>query len=91
MITIISEFDMPGVKVFIKRIPTIDNRVLDVFGKKKDIKEFLDKIIKSNPKVLLNKVTDTRFEDENFTDYNLRFADINAIIEEELKIFNILK
>lgn len=91
MITIISEFDMPGVKVFIKRIPTIDNRVLDVFGKKKDIKEFLDKIIKSNPKVLLNKVTDTRFEDENFTDYNLKFADINAIIEEELKIFNILK
>ena len=91
MITIISENEIPGVKIFIKRIPTIENRILDIFGKKEDIKMLLDHIMENGKKVLLNSVSDTEYENENFTDYNLRFADIKSIIDEELDIFNIIK
>ena len=41
--------------------------------------------------VLLNQVTDIKFEEENFNDYNLRFADLNSIIEEEKEMFELLK
>jgi len=91
MITTISENDIPGVKVFIKRIPTLENRVLDIFGKRDDIKNFLDQIMAYGKNVLLNTITNTDYEDENFTNYNLRFADINGIIEEEVEIFNLIK
>lgn len=91
MITTISESEIPEVKIFIKRIPTIENRILDIFGKKEDIKELLDKIMEYGKKVLLNSVSNAEYEDENFTDYNLRFADIKGIIDEELDIFNLIK
>jgi len=91
MITTISENDIPGVKVFIKRIPTLENRVLDIFGKRDDIKNFLDQIMAYGKNVLLNTITNTDYEDENFTNYNLRFADINGIIEEEVEKFNLIK
>ena len=42
-------------------------------------------------KVLLNSVSNAEYEDENFTDYNLRFADIKGIIDEKLDIFNLIK
>ena len=91
MITTISEHGLPGIKVFVKRIPTIENRVLDIFGKSKDIRTFLNKIMEYDAKVLLNQVTDLNFEDENFNEYNLRFADLNSIIEEEKEMFKLLK
>lgn len=91
MVTTISESEIPDVKIFIKRIPTIENRVLDIFGKKEDIKELLDKIMGYGKNVLLNSVSNAEYEDENFTDYNLRFADIKGIIDEELDIFNLIR
>lgn len=91
MITTISEYDLPGIKVFIKRIPTIENRVLDIFGKSEDIKEFLNKIMEYNDNVLLDQVTDLKFEEEDFNDYNLRFADLHGIIDEEKEMFQLLK
>jgi len=90
MITTISEYDIPGVKVFVKRIPTFENRILDIFGKKEDIKKFLDNIMEYGQNVLLNSVTNIDYEEENFTEHNLRFADLNGIIEEELEIYNLL-
>ena len=91
MITTISEHGLPGIKVFVKRIPTIENRVLDIFGKSKDIRTFLNKIMEYDSSVLLNQVTDLNFEDENFNEYNLRFADLNSIIEEEKEMFKLSK
>ena len=91
MITTISEYELQGIKIFVKRIPTIENRVLDIFGKSDDIKEFLNKIMEYDNNVLLNKVTDLKYEEENFNDYNLRFADLYGIIEEEKEMFNLLK
>lgn len=91
MITVISEFGMPGVKIFVKRIPTIENRVLDVFGKSENIRKFLNKITEYDSNILLDQVTNFNFEDENFNDYNLRFADLNSIVEEEKYMFKLLK
>ena len=90
MITTISEDDIPGVKIFIKRIPNIQNRVLDIFGPKEDIKKFIDQIMQYGDNVLLNYVTNVQYEDENFTNYNLRFADLKGIIEEELELFKLM-
>lgn len=91
MITVISEFGMPGDKIFVKRIPTIENRVLDVFGKSENIRKFLNKITEYDSNILLDQVTNFNFEDENFNDYNLRFADLNSIVEEEKYMFKLLK
>ena len=41
--------------------------------------------------VLNEVVSNSDYEDENFTDYNLRFADIEVAIQEELEIYNLLK
>lgn len=89
-VTTISEGDL-NIKIFIKRIPTIDNYILDVFGKKENIKNFLNRIMLNNKNVLLDSITNPEYEDENFTKYNLRFANLNSIIDEELEIFHLLK
>lgn len=90
MITTISENDIPGVKIFIKRIPSIENRIMDIFGKKEDIKKFIDNVMKYGNNILLNCISNSEYEDENFTPYNLRFANLKGIIEEELKIYELM-
>lgn len=65
---------------------------MDVYGKKDDIRKFIDNLISSlNRNVLNEVVSNSDYEDENFTDYNLRFADIEVAIQEELEIYNLLK
>ena len=65
---------------------------MDVYGKKDDIKKFIENLISSlNRNVLNEVVSNSDYEDENFTDYNLRFADIEVAIQEELEIYNLLK
>lgn len=92
MITIISERQIPNINIYIKKLPNIENRIMDVYGKKDDIKKFLEKLIGSlNRNVLNEVVSNSDYEDENFTDYNLRFADIEVAIQEELEIYNLLK
>ena len=62
------------------------------FRIKEDIKKFIEKLISSlNRNVLNEVVSNSDYEDENFTDYNLRFADIEVVIQEKLEIYNLLK
>lgn len=92
MITIISERQIPNINIYIKKLPNIENRIMDVYGKREDIKKFIEKLISSlNRNVLNEVVSNSDYEDENFTDYNLRFADIEVEIQEELEIYNLLK
>lgn len=92
MITIISERQIPNINIYIKKLPNIENRIMDVYGKREDIKKFIEKLISSlNRNVLNEVVSNSDYEDENFTDYNLRFADIEVAIQEELEIYNLLK
>lgn len=91
MITIISEDVLDGVNIYIKRLPKIDNRVMNIYGKKEDIKILLDKLIADNKNALLNLITDNELEAQNFSNYNLKFADIQSIIEEETSIYELTK
>lgn len=62
------------------------------FRIKEDIKEFIEKLISGlNRNVLNEVVSNSDYEDENFTDYNLKFADIEIVILEKLEIYNLLK
>lgn len=91
MITMVSEKQIPGVNLYVKKIPNIENRIMDIYGEKENIQNFVRQLstaIKRNP---LNEViSNSDYEDENFTNYNLRFADANIAIEEELEIYQLL-
>lgn len=92
MITIISERQIPNINIYIKKLPNIENRIMDVYGKRENIKKFIEKLISSLDRNVLNEVvSNSDYEDENFTDYNIRFADIEVAIQEELEIYNLLK
>ena len=91
MITIISERQLPNINIYIKKLPNIENRIMDVYGKEDAIRDFINNLINSlNRNVLNEVVSNSNYEDVNFTDYNLRFADIETAIQEELDIYNLL-
>ncbi len=91
MITTISERQIPGLNIYIKKLPNIESRIMDIYGKKEDIKEFINNLINSlNRNVFNETVSNTNYEDENFTDYNLRFADLDVAIQEELAIYDLM-
>ena len=90
-VTIISENILPGVNIYIKRLPKTDNRIISIYGKSEYIKELLEKIIEINKSTLLSSINDNNLSEQNFSDYNLRFADINSIIEEELNMYDLTK
>lgn len=91
MVTIISENVIPGVNIYIKRLPNIENRIMDVFGKKENIQEFINKLINDNNRSLLNTINNEKLSEQNFSKYNLRFADLSGIIEEEVNIYYLTK
>lgn len=91
MVTIISEGILPGVNIYIKKIPNTQNRVMDIYGKKEKIKELIDNIISINNRTLLNIVNDKDLSEQNFSKYNLRFADLNSVIDEELGMYTLTK
>lgn len=91
MVTIISENVLPDINIYIKKIPNTENRVMDIFGKKEKIQELINNILAINSKTLLNIVNDRELESQNFSNYNLRFADLNSIIEEEVSIYKLTK
>lgn len=91
MITMISEKQLPGINIYIKKLPTIENRIMDVYGKKENIQKFINDLAHSLSRNVLNEVvSNSDYEDENFTDYNLRFADLDAAINEELATYELL-
>lgn len=91
MITMVSEKQVPGINIYIKKIPNLENRIMDIYGDKENIRDFVHNLsiaIKRNP--LNEVVSNVDYEDENFTKFNLRFADTNIAIEEELEIYRLL-
>lgn len=86
---IISENELEGVNVYIKRMPNIENHIMDVYGKKDAILNFIKRITKVSDKTMLSMISNIQLEEDDY-DYNLSFADENAAIEEELAIFKLL-
>ena len=91
MITFISEDEIPGVNVYIKRIPNRQNYVMDVYGKKEFIHKFIEKLTNQKVLALLSFVNNIKLEDDNYSDYNLRFSDLDLVIKEELDNFKEMK
>lgn len=92
MITMISERRIPGINIYIKKLPNIESRIMDVFGKKEKIHEFINNIMTNLSRNVFNEsISNMAYEDENFDGYNLRFADLEAAINEELSIYEIMK
>ncbi len=91
MITFISEDELNGMNLYLKRIPGRQNYVLDIYGQKKNIKALVNKLTKQKQLALLNVVNNIDLEDDNYSNYNLRFCDLNLAIQEELDNFKKLK
>ena len=91
MVTIISEGVIPGLNIYIKRVPNIENRVMDVFGKGENIRNLINTIVEYNSRALLNVINDKELSEQNFSQYNLRFADLNGVIEEEMNMYALTK
>ena len=91
MITFISEDEITGVNVYIKRIPNRQNYVMDVYGKKEYIHKFIEKLTKQKVLALLSFVNNIKLEDDNYSDYNLCFSDLDLVINEELDNFKEMK
>ena len=91
MITFISEDEIPGVNVYIKRIPNRQNYIMDVYGKKEYIHKFIDELTKQKVLALLSLVNNIILEDDNYSDYNLCFSDLDLVIKEELDNFKQMK
>ena len=77
--------------LYLKRIPGRQNYVLDIYGQKKNIKALVNKLTKQKQLALLNVVNNINLEDDNYSNYNLRFCDLNLAIQEELDNFKKLK
>lgn len=90
MITFISEGELDGVNVYIKRIPNIENHIMDVYGKKESILKYINRITTVSDKTMLSMISNIQLEDEDLFDTNLSFADQNAAIEEEIAIYELL-
>ena len=90
MITFISEYEIDGVNIYIKRIPNIENHIMDVYGKKEKILEFIRNITNILDKSMLNMISSIQLENEDLFNTNLSFADEQTAIDEELSIFNLM-
>ena len=91
MITFISENEITGVNVYIKRIPNRQNYVMDVYGKRELIHKLIEKKKKKKTLALLSLVNNIKLEDDNYSDYNLRFSDLDLVINDELDNFKKMK
>lgn len=48
-------------------------------------------IVECNNRTLLNIINDRELSEQNFSQYNLRFADLNSVIEEEMDMYTLTK
>lgn len=90
MITFISEGELDEVNVYIKRIPNVENHIMDVYGKKEKILKFINSITTVSDKTMLSMISNIQLEDEDMFDTNLSFADKKTAIDEELAIYELL-
>ena len=91
MVTFISEEDLLNVNVYIKRIPNRQNYVMDVYGKREYIHKLIEELTNQKFLALLNFVNNIKLEDDNYSDYNLCFSDIDLVVNEEIENFRELK
>lgn len=91
MITFISENEISNINIYIKRIPNRQNYVMDVYGKKEFIHAFINELTKQKTLALLSFVNNIKLEDDNYSDYNLRFSNLDLVIHEELNNFKEMK
>lgn len=91
MITFISEDEVTGVNIYIKRIPNRQNYIMDVYGKKEYIHKFIEKLTKQKVLALLSFVNNIKLEDDNYSNYNLCFSNLDLVIKEELDNFKEMK
>lgn len=92
MVTLISERQIPGLNIYIKKIPNVQSRIMDVFGNKEAIKNFINDISNCLNRNVLNEIiSNSDYENENFATYNLRFADLDSAVKEELEIYELLR
>lgn len=89
-IAFISEGELDGVSVYVKRVPNVENHIMDVYGKKEKILKFINSITTISDKTVLNMISNIQLEDEDLFDSNLSFGDKNTAIEEELMIYKLL-
>ena len=91
MITYISEGSLDCLNIYLKKIPNQDNYVLDIYGKKQLINDFVDKLANQKQLAILNFVTDIKLEKEEYSKDNLHFSNIDLTIKEELDNYLKLK
>ena len=87
MITYISEGDIDEISVYLKRIPNIENWVLDVYGKSENIRMFINELANQKEFALLNFVNNIQLEEGDYSEFNLRFSDLDLAVNEELDYF----
>ena len=91
MVTTISEDILDGISIYIKKVPNASRRIINIFGKSDKIREVMDRIMQVNSSALFNTVNDTKLSEQDFSEYNLRFADQSSTISEEVAIFRLTK
>jgi len=55
--TTISEGIIQGLNIYIKRIPNIENRVIDIFGKSENIRNLINMIVECNNRTLFRPLS----------------------------------
>jgi GTP cyclohydrolase II len=84
MITFISEHQVEGCEIYIKRLPKSENRVMDIYGNKEEINDLMDFLDKE--RVITNFVV----ADEDESSNNLVFSDYKEEKQEEVYTYNLL-
>lgn len=91
MITYISEGEIEGINIYLKRIPNQENYVLDVYGKRDKINNFINSLAHQKQLAILNFVTDLKLEKEEYSQYNLHFSNVDIVIKDEIDNYKKLK
>ena len=91
MITYISEGQLDGINIYLKRIPNQENYVLDIYGKRDKINQFITALSNQKQLAILNFVTDMKLEKEEYSKYNLHFSNVDLAIKDELDNYKQLK
>ena len=91
MITYISEGEIEGINIYLKRIPNQENYVLDVYGKRDKINNFINSLAHQKQLAILNFVTDLKLEKEEYSQYNLHFSNVDIAIKDEVDNYKKLK
>ncbi|WP_430884433.1 hypothetical protein [Fusibacter sp. JL216-2] len=91
MITMVAEGTLSGINLYIKRIPKLENHIMDIYGDGIEIRHLIDKLVGKYHGTLLSHVTDEELASSNFSEYNLRFSNLDCVIKEAMNNFKLTK